>query len=90
MVHVLSQINLASYYTPLLVSPSPNLAWSSFQTCVLLTVNQSASSDNFFYVCEFLSLPRFLYPEDGGDMFLRNVGFYKINAAPHFRRRHSS
>jgi hypothetical protein len=31
----------------------------------------------------------FYYPEDGGDMFLRNVGSYKIYMAPHPRRRHS-
>jgi hypothetical protein len=28
--------------------------------------------------------------EDGGDTFLRNVGSYKINTAPHPRRRHRS
>jgi hypothetical protein len=32
----------------------------------------------------------FFYPEDGGDMFLRNVGSHKIYMAPHPRRRHSS
>jgi hypothetical protein len=32
----------------------------------------------------------FFYPEDGGDMFLRNVGSHKIYTAPHLRRRHSS
>jgi hypothetical protein len=32
----------------------------------------------------------FFYPEDGGDMFLRNVGSHKICTAPHPRRRHSS
>jgi hypothetical protein len=30
------------------------------------------------------------YPEDGGDMFLRNVGLRKIYTAPHPRRWHSS
>jgi hypothetical protein len=25
----------------------------------------------------------FFYPEDGGDTFLRNVGFYSIYMAPH-------
>jgi hypothetical protein len=30
------------------------------------------------------------YPEDGGDMFFRNVGSHKIFTAPHPRRRHSS
>jgi hypothetical protein len=30
-----------------------------------------------------------LYPEDGGDTFLRNVGWRKIYTAPHPRRRHS-
>jgi hypothetical protein len=34
--------------------------------------------------------PFFFYPEDGGDMFLRNVGLYNIYTAPHPRRRHSS
>jgi hypothetical protein len=29
-------------------------------------------------------------PEDGGDMFLRNVGSHKIYMVPHPRRRHSS
>jgi hypothetical protein len=32
----------------------------------------------------------FFNPEDGGDMFLRNVGSYKIYTAPHPRRLHSS
>jgi hypothetical protein len=32
----------------------------------------------------------FFYLEDGGDMFLRNVGSNKIYMAPHPRRRHSS
>jgi hypothetical protein len=32
----------------------------------------------------------FLYTEDGGDTFLRNVGSQKIYMAPHPRRRHSS
>jgi hypothetical protein len=32
----------------------------------------------------------FLYLEDGGDTFLRNVGSYKIYTTPHPRRRHSS
>jgi hypothetical protein len=27
------------------------------------------------------------YPENGGDMFLRIVGYYKIHKAPHPRRR---
>jgi hypothetical protein len=33
---------------------------------------------------------RFLYPEDGGDTFLRNVGLHNIYTAPHPRRQHSS
>jgi hypothetical protein len=32
---------------------------------------------------------RVFHPEDGGDMFLRNVGSHKIYTAPHPRRRHS-
>jgi hypothetical protein len=32
----------------------------------------------------------FFYPEDGGDIFLRNVGSHKIYTAPHPRRRYSS
>jgi hypothetical protein len=32
---------------------------------------------------------KFVYPEDGGDMFLRNVGSHKIYTVPHLRRRHS-
>jgi hypothetical protein len=32
----------------------------------------------------------FFYPEDGGDMFLRNVGSHKIYNAPHPRSQHSS
>jgi hypothetical protein len=32
----------------------------------------------------------FLYPEDGGDTFLRNVGSHKIYIEPHPRRWHSS
>jgi hypothetical protein len=32
----------------------------------------------------------FLYPEDGGDTFLRNVGSHKMYTAPHPRRRNSS
>jgi hypothetical protein len=30
------------------------------------------------------------YPEDGGDMFLRNDGSYNIYTTPHPRKRHSS
>jgi hypothetical protein len=30
------------------------------------------------------------HPDDGGDMFLRNVGSYKIHMASHLRRLHSS
>jgi hypothetical protein len=30
------------------------------------------------------------FPEDGGDMFLRNVGFNKAHTAPHPRRRNSA
>jgi hypothetical protein len=30
----------------------------------------------------------FFYPEDGGDMFLRNIGSYKIHTGPRPRRRH--
>jgi hypothetical protein len=32
----------------------------------------------------------FLYPEDEGDTFLRNVGSHKTYTAPHPRTRHSS
>jgi hypothetical protein len=32
----------------------------------------------------------FLYPEDGGDKLLRNVGSHKNYTAPHPRKRHSS
>jgi hypothetical protein len=32
----------------------------------------------------------FFYPEDEGDTFLRNVGFYKTHTMPHPRRWHSS
>jgi hypothetical protein len=32
----------------------------------------------------------FLYPEDGSDTFLRNVGLQNIYTAPHPRTRHSS
>jgi hypothetical protein len=32
----------------------------------------------------------FCYPEDGGDMFLRNVGSHKIYTESHPRRRYSS
>jgi hypothetical protein len=32
----------------------------------------------------------FLYPEDGGDTFLRNVSSHKIYTAPYPRKRHSS
>jgi hypothetical protein len=39
--------------------------------------------------CWFLA-SGFLYPEDGGDTFLRNVGSHKIYTAPRPRRRHSS
>jgi hypothetical protein len=36
------------------------------------------------------SLADFLYHEDGGDTFLRNVGSYKNYTAPHPRKRYSS
>jgi hypothetical protein len=39
--------------------------------------------------CWFLT-SRFVYPEDGGHEFLRNVGSHKIYTAPHPRRRASS
>jgi hypothetical protein len=32
----------------------------------------------------------FVYPEDGGDSFLRNVGSHNMYITPHPRRRHSS
>jgi hypothetical protein len=32
----------------------------------------------------------FLYPEDGGDIFLRNAGSHKKYTAPHPRNLHSS
>jgi hypothetical protein len=32
----------------------------------------------------------FLYPEDGGDIFFRNVGSHKIYSTPRLRRLHSS
>jgi hypothetical protein len=32
----------------------------------------------------------YLYPENGGDIFLRNVGFYYIYTVLHPRRRNSS
>jgi hypothetical protein len=32
----------------------------------------------------------FFYPQDGGDIFLQNVGLYNIYTAPHPRRPHSS
>jgi hypothetical protein len=35
------------------------------------------------------SLAEFLYPEDGGDKFIRNVGLYNIYTAPHPKKRHS-
>jgi hypothetical protein len=36
------------------------------------------------------SLADFFYPEDGGDMFLRNVSSHKNHAVPHSKKRHSS
>jgi hypothetical protein len=33
---------------------------------------------------------RIFYPEDGGDMFLGNIGSHKIYMAPHPRRQRSS
>jgi hypothetical protein len=45
----------------------------------------------FLHICSRWFLARgFFYPEDGGDIFLRNVGSHKIYTAPHPRRRHSS
>jgi hypothetical protein len=41
--------------------------------------------------CSRWFLPRgLLYPEDGGDTFLRNIGSHKIYTEPHSIRRHSS
>jgi hypothetical protein len=41
------------------------------------------------YSCWFLARG-FFYPEDGDDMFLRNVGSHEIYTAPHPRKLHSS
>jgi hypothetical protein len=40
--------------------------------------------------CTKIRFGGFLYPEEGGYMFLRNVGSYKAHRAPHCRRRPSS
>jgi hypothetical protein len=41
--------------------------------------------------CPKLFLARVYFnPEDGGDKFLLNIGFYKTHTAPHPRRRNSS
>jgi hypothetical protein len=52
-------------------------------------------TDNIIYTYSRWFLARgfflfFFYPEDGGDMFLRNFGLSNIYTAPHPRRRHSS
>jgi hypothetical protein len=38
----------------------------------------------------FLAGVYIFYPEDEGDIFLRNAAFKKTHTAPHPRRRHSS
>jgi hypothetical protein len=39
---------------------------------------------------ELTSVVDSCHPDDGGDMFLRNVGSYKSHTASHSRRRYSS
>jgi hypothetical protein len=46
--------------------------------------DRPATCSRWFFAREFF------YSEDGGDMFLRNVGSHKIYTAPHPTRRHSS
>jgi hypothetical protein len=53
-------------------------------------VTEERIASSFRVEMREISMNRFFYPENGGDMFLRNVGSHKIYTAPHPRRRHSS
>jgi hypothetical protein len=44
----------------------------------------AATCSRWFFACGLF------YPEAGGDMLLRNVGWHNIYTALHTRRRHSS
>jgi hypothetical protein len=74
---------------------SQTLMWSSNKTWSLGLVGGQDTKlfvirrDCSYLLRQFLARG-FFYPEDGGDMFLRNVGTHKIYTAPHPRRRHSS
>jgi hypothetical protein len=59
----------------------------------IFRVDKSASEEPAWAAatCSQWFLARgFFYPENGADMFLRNVGSHKIYTAPHHRRRHPS
>jgi hypothetical protein len=45
--------------------------------------------DVALYRTSWFTARGYFYPEDGGDTFLRNVGWWKIYTAPHPRKRHS-
>jgi hypothetical protein len=56
-----------------------------------LDIKRTTKGSQSAATCSSWFLARgFLYPEDGGDTYLRNVGSHTIYTAPHSRRRHSS
>jgi hypothetical protein len=62
-----------------------SLPSSSYIAGCFRLVAQSAATCSRWFLAR-----GFFYHEDGGDMFLRNVGLHKTYTAPHSRRRHSS
>jgi hypothetical protein len=71
------------YWFPMWLTHPPSFC-SYLAGCFRL-VAQSAT-----HLLTLVPRSRFFYPEDGGDMCLRNVCSYKIYTAPHHRRRHIS
>jgi hypothetical protein len=58
--------------------------WKYSSTILNLGREQTAATCSHWFLA-----PGFFYPEDGGNMFLRNVCSHKIYTAPHARKRHS-
>jgi hypothetical protein len=73
-----------------------DLVWTDIseeRIASIFRVEKSASEEPAWAACtwrRWLLVRGFLYPEDGSNTFLRNVGSHKIYTVPHPRRRRSS
>jgi hypothetical protein len=64
-------------------TPGLSINFVRFEVFTGVTVKAAATCSCWFLACGFL------YPEDGGDTFLQNVGLHNIYTAQHPRRQHS-